>query len=205
MTFGYSPDKILYSHVDLGADLDSRVAIVSPLAAAGAAARLLLGSLLVAWAASRCLLLLAPSAARVPGCGVRERAGLRHRLRLQAHLRSEQPRQLFLFSRPTHRASPAPPLPQVGPNGAGKSTLLKLMTGQASKRYGGIQTGRCCISAPPHPCAPPPRAAPNLHAAARRSAAPAAALTPSPPRLPSLPPSLPSVVAPRSWSRWMAW
>lgn len=30
MTFGYSPDKVLYSHVDLGADLDSRVAIVGP-------------------------------------------------------------------------------------------------------------------------------------------------------------------------------
>ena len=29
VTFGYSPDKVLYSHVDLGADLDSRVAIVS--------------------------------------------------------------------------------------------------------------------------------------------------------------------------------
>lgn len=31
VTFGYSPDKVLYSHVDLGADLDSRVAIVSRL------------------------------------------------------------------------------------------------------------------------------------------------------------------------------
>lgn len=30
VTFGYSPDKVLYSHVDLGADLDSRVAIVGP-------------------------------------------------------------------------------------------------------------------------------------------------------------------------------
>lgn len=29
VTFGYSPDKVLYSHVDLGADLDSRVAVVS--------------------------------------------------------------------------------------------------------------------------------------------------------------------------------
>lgn len=28
VTFGYSPDKVLYRHVDLGADLDSRVAIV---------------------------------------------------------------------------------------------------------------------------------------------------------------------------------
>lgn len=31
VTFGYSADKVLYSHVDLGADLDSRVAIVSTL------------------------------------------------------------------------------------------------------------------------------------------------------------------------------
>ncbi len=30
VTFGYSPDKILYSNVDLGVDLDSRVAIVGP-------------------------------------------------------------------------------------------------------------------------------------------------------------------------------
>ncbi|KAL4423989.1 hypothetical protein ABPG75_001290 [Micractinium tetrahymenae] len=30
VTFGYSPDKVLYRHVDLGADLDSRVAIVGP-------------------------------------------------------------------------------------------------------------------------------------------------------------------------------
>ncbi|KAI3432307.1 hypothetical protein D9Q98_003867 [Chlorella vulgaris] len=30
VTFGYSADKVLYSHVDLGADLDSRVAIVGP-------------------------------------------------------------------------------------------------------------------------------------------------------------------------------
>ncbi len=28
VTFGYSPDKVLYRNVDLGADLDSRVAIV---------------------------------------------------------------------------------------------------------------------------------------------------------------------------------
>jgi ATPase subunit of ABC transporter with duplicated ATPase domains len=27
VTFGYSPDKVLYSHVDLGADLDSRVRV----------------------------------------------------------------------------------------------------------------------------------------------------------------------------------
>ena len=30
VTFGYSKDKILYQHVDLGVDLDSRVAIVGP-------------------------------------------------------------------------------------------------------------------------------------------------------------------------------
>ncbi|GIL54155.1 hypothetical protein Vafri_9733 [Volvox africanus] len=30
VAFGYSPDKVLYSHVDLGVDLDSRVAIVGP-------------------------------------------------------------------------------------------------------------------------------------------------------------------------------
>lgn len=30
VAFGYSPDKILYSHVDLGVDLDSRVAVVGP-------------------------------------------------------------------------------------------------------------------------------------------------------------------------------
>jgi len=30
VTFGYSPDRILYKHVDLGVDLDSRVAIVGP-------------------------------------------------------------------------------------------------------------------------------------------------------------------------------
>eukprot|EP00889_Picochlorum_renovo_P005103 jgi/Picre1/32133/NNA_007480.t1 len=30
VTFGYSKDKILYSNVDLGVDLDSRVAIVGP-------------------------------------------------------------------------------------------------------------------------------------------------------------------------------
>lgn len=29
VTFGYSPDKVLYRNVDLGADLDSRVAVVS--------------------------------------------------------------------------------------------------------------------------------------------------------------------------------
>jgi ATP-binding cassette subfamily F protein 2 len=29
VTFGYSKDKVLYRNVDLGADLDSRVAIVS--------------------------------------------------------------------------------------------------------------------------------------------------------------------------------
>lgn len=30
VSFGYSPDKILYSNVDLGVDLDSRVAVVGP-------------------------------------------------------------------------------------------------------------------------------------------------------------------------------
>ena len=30
VTFGYSKDKVLYSHVDLGVDLDSRVAVVGP-------------------------------------------------------------------------------------------------------------------------------------------------------------------------------
>lgn len=30
VTFGYSPDKILYRHVDLGVDLDSRIALVGP-------------------------------------------------------------------------------------------------------------------------------------------------------------------------------
>jgi ABC-type multidrug transport system fused ATPase/permease subunit len=30
VAFGYSPDKILYRDVDLGVDLDSRVAIVGP-------------------------------------------------------------------------------------------------------------------------------------------------------------------------------
>jgi ATP-binding cassette subfamily F protein 2 len=30
VTFGYSRDKVLYSHVDLGVDLDSRVAVVGP-------------------------------------------------------------------------------------------------------------------------------------------------------------------------------
>lgn len=30
VTFGYSPDKVLYSNVDLGVDLDSRVALVGP-------------------------------------------------------------------------------------------------------------------------------------------------------------------------------
>ena len=29
VAFGYSPDKILYRNVDLGIDLDSRVALVS--------------------------------------------------------------------------------------------------------------------------------------------------------------------------------
>lgn len=36
VTFGYSPDKVLYRNVDLGADLDSRVAIVSLRGRAGA-------------------------------------------------------------------------------------------------------------------------------------------------------------------------
>lgn len=30
VAFGYSPDKVLYRQVDLGVDLDSRVAIVGP-------------------------------------------------------------------------------------------------------------------------------------------------------------------------------
>ena len=30
VTFGYSKDKVLYSNVDLGVDLDSRVAVVGP-------------------------------------------------------------------------------------------------------------------------------------------------------------------------------
>ena len=30
VAFGYSPDKVLYRNVDLGVDLDSRVAIVGP-------------------------------------------------------------------------------------------------------------------------------------------------------------------------------
>ena len=30
VTFGYTPDRVLYSHVDLGVDLDSRVALVGP-------------------------------------------------------------------------------------------------------------------------------------------------------------------------------
>jgi ATP-binding cassette subfamily F protein 2 len=30
VTFGYSADKVLYRNVDLGVDLDSRVAIVGP-------------------------------------------------------------------------------------------------------------------------------------------------------------------------------
>ncbi|CAK0734018.1 ATP-binding cassette sub- F member 1 [Coccomyxa viridis] len=30
VTFGYTPDRVLYEHVDLGVDLDSRVAIVGP-------------------------------------------------------------------------------------------------------------------------------------------------------------------------------
>ena len=30
VAFGYSPDKILYTGVDLGVDMDSRVAVVGP-------------------------------------------------------------------------------------------------------------------------------------------------------------------------------
>ena len=136
VTFGYSKDKVLYRNVDLGADLDSRVAIVSGCGVGFG----------VGWGAGACRLGLAVGGL-LAGCWERDAGVLSHMRR--CHATSRISVTTVCLTPPFSSSPPSPPPPlQVGPNGAGKSTLLKLMTGQLDpldgmvKRHNHLRIGQ---------------------------------------------------------------